>query len=188
MSDGRFPPPTPYERKILEWVRSVLQPTTRTITFHVRHGVIERGEAEERLPAELRINDVLREAENQDITIKRQDGKAAVVREAFDLVATGAYALEDVRRQLRTKGLTCSRNQFSNLLRNPIYAGRIRISAWRGEAEEEIEGLHDPIVSPATFRRVQDVLAALKSNRRGKPTRPTRRSPTGWLRLAQVGR
>ncbi len=114
--------------------------------------------------------------------------KAAIVREAFELIATGAYALEEVRQRLRPRGLSCSSSQFSNLLRNPVYAGRIRIAAWRDEEDEEVEGNHDPIVSPLTFQRVQAVLASSKSSRWGKPSKRHEALPLrGFLTCRQCG-
>src|SRR5690606_39588837 len=63
--------------------------------------------------------------------------------------------LEVIRRRLREAGFRCSKNQFTLLLRNPIYAGRIVVPAWKGEPEEEVQGVHEPLVDAGTFARGQ---------------------------------
>src|SRR5690606_14764279 len=42
------------------------------------------------------------------------------------------------------------------LLRDPVYAGRLVIPAWKGEPEEEVQGVHEPLVDETTFARVQE--------------------------------
>ena len=83
-------------------------------------------------------------------------GDAPFVREAFALVARHTdWPLDQVRRQLNERGFRCSKNQFTLLLRNPLYAGKIHLPAWRDEPEELVDGLHEALVSLATFERVQ---------------------------------
>lgn len=48
------------------------------------------------------------------------DGNAPLVREAFEMMATGVYSVEEVRKRLRNKGLTHSKQAFLNLLRNVV--------------------------------------------------------------------
>lgn len=79
MSNEHFDPPTANERKVLRWLRRVLQPTTRTITLYARNGVIDRAEAEERISDRRRVHDILREADHQDVIIKRQDGRDTTI-------------------------------------------------------------------------------------------------------------
>ena len=86
------------------------------------------------------------------------DKRAAVVKEAFETYAKGIYTMNEVRKMLRLKGLTVCKNQFTNLLRNPVYKGRVMIAAWGKEKEQIVEGLHKGIISEELFDTVQDVI------------------------------
>ena len=82
---------------------------------------------------------------------------AALVHEAFELAATTDLAVSEILVRLRKKGFKRSRSQMYALLKNPIYKGYIRIPAWRDEPEELVRGLHESIVAPDVFDRVQEV-------------------------------
>jgi len=64
--------------------------------------------------------------------------------------------MEAIRGRLSTKGFRCSKNQFTLLLRNPLYIGKILIPAWRDEPEELVDGLHEALVDELTYERVQE--------------------------------
>ena len=96
--------------------------------------------------------------------------KAPLVREAFDLYATGCYSLRSLREEMRRRGLrnangrSLSLNGMDTILRNSFYTGIIAIK----RTGETYEGKHLPIVPVSLFQRVQDI----KSGRRGpKQTR-----------------
>lgn len=85
--------------------------------------------------------------------------RAALVRQAFEWVATRSYSLEEVLRRLKLLGLTTRRagrpvtkQTLSRMLRNQIYAG------WVVSGENKVKGLHEPIVSQELFDAVQDAL------------------------------
>ena len=86
---------------------------------------------------------------------------APLVREAFELYGTGRYGLHELRREMALRGLRSARggplglNAISLLLRNPFYAGIIKLRGWT----ESFEGAHEPLVSQALFRRVQEILS-----------------------------
>jgi site-specific DNA recombinase len=84
-----------------------------------------------------------------------------LVQQAFDLYASGGHTLQTLRKEMERRGLR-SRNgrplsleAMSCLLRNPFYCGLIRVK----RTEETFEGVHLPLVSKATFDRVQAVLS-----------------------------
>jgi DNA invertase Pin-like site-specific DNA recombinase len=85
--------------------------------------------------------------------------RAPLVRLAFELVASGRFSPADVRRQVTAAGLRSRRNKtlppqtFHALLRNPLYAGRIK-SRWGIEAPGDFEA----IVPEALFEATQAVL------------------------------
>ena len=103
------------------------------------------------------------------------------VREAFEEFSKGIYAMEEVRHKLLKKGFTCSKNQFTLLLRNPVYIGKIKIEAWKDEPVEIANGLHDPLVSEETFNQVQSILESRKKKSIIRTTRNERLPLRGFL-------
>lgn len=99
-----------------------------------------------------------RDEYNRPVIVPNDD--ATFIKEAFEQVALGIYTQEEVRKKLLLKGFNCGRNRFSVLLRDPVYAGKIRVPAYRNE----VEGIHEAIIDEGLFFRVQDVL----KNRRPK--------------------
>ena len=92
--------------------------------------------------------------------------RAALVRQAFEWVATRSYSLEDILKRLKLLGLTTrranrpiNRQTQSRMLRNPIYAG------WVVSKDIKARGQHEPIVSQELFDAAQDAL-------NGKDTAP----------------
>ena len=83
--------------------------------------------------------------------------QAPLVREAFELYATGDWPLTRlheamVERGLRTgKGKPPARSYVASMLKNKIYTGKI---IWH---EVEYEGIHEPLISRELFDRVQEV-------------------------------
>jgi DNA invertase Pin-like site-specific DNA recombinase len=92
---------------------------------------------------------------------------APLVRQAFELYATGRHTLHTLRDELTKRGLRNRRggqisiNGLSVLLNNPFYMGVIRIK----KTGETFSGIHAPIVSPYLFNRVHDILEG-KTNAR----------------------
>jgi len=102
-------------------------------------------------------------------TIAPDPAKAPLVRQLFELYATGNFSLDELRRTLGRDGL-CERSgriypraTVHRLLRNPIFKGEVD---WKGKT---VRGAHVPLVTPELWHRVQDVLA-------GRRARKTRRS------------
>ena len=117
------------------------------------------------------------------------DENARHVRDAFAEVAKGVYSAKEVLLKLRKRGFKCSVNQFGLLLRNPLYSGRLVISAWRDEAEEIVQGVHEPLVDLETFERVQAVLEERKGRPRDKPSQRREELPLrGFLECKRCGR
>ncbi len=98
-------------------------------------------------------------------TIALDPERAPLVRMAFELYATGNYALSDLARILEERGLRSRStprcpakalgvNRLQSLLRNDYYAGVVR---YRGRS---YPGRHEPLVSLPLFQRVQEQLDA----------------------------
>jgi site-specific DNA recombinase len=87
---------------------------------------------------------------------------ADVIRKAFELIASGTWQVELLRKKLYNEGLKISKSNFYNLLRNPIYCGKIRIKASKNEDEEIVQGIHKSIISENLFYEVQNILDGRK--------------------------
>jgi site-specific DNA recombinase len=93
--------------------------------------------------------------------IRPDPSSAPLVREAFELYATGQTTKIQVLKVITDKGLKTRRGQeltaqtFDALLRKRIYAGWVYSSS----VPEPVKGLHAPIVSQELFDAVQQVLS-----------------------------
>ncbi len=80
-----------------------------------------------------------------------------LVRQAFELYATGRYTLATLLAELHRRGLRNRRghsigiNGLSRILNNPFYAGLIRIST----TSETYKGIHVPLLKMTLFKQVQ---------------------------------
>lgn len=86
--------------------------------------------------------------------------RGPLVREAFERYATGAYTLRTLSEYLSARGLrnragriVCI-NSLSIMLNNTFYIGLITVK----KSGETYPGVHEPLVSPQLFARVQDRL------------------------------
>lgn len=82
--------------------------------------------------------------------------RAPLVRQAFELVASGRYATTDAVLKLITAlGLTTKagrplrKQSFARMLSNPLYSG------WVVSGDARVRGTHEPIVSEELFHAVQ---------------------------------
>ena len=88
--------------------------------------------------------------------------RAPLIRAAFELYATGLHTKSDVLKLVSGRGLRTLRGKpvspqtFQQALRNPIYAGLMRVKGWDDLPPQP--GDFDAIVSPELFDRVQAVL------------------------------
>ncbi len=106
----------------------------------------------------------------RDITDKPiilPDENASFVKEAFELAATGIYSQQELLKEMNSKGLKCGKSQFSLLLQNRLYTGKVLVKATIDEEEKWVDGFHEQFVSTEIFDQVQDILAGRrqKSNR-----------------------
>lgn len=98
--------------------------------------------------------------EGKRIIVPNED--AEIMRWAFTQLATGQYNIDEIRRCCNEKGMKCGKDNFWQIIKNPVYCGKIQIPAWKDEEFTIVKGLHEPIISEALFERVQDVLAGKK--------------------------
>ena len=88
--------------------------------------------------------------------------KAVLIDEAFRLILETKKPVDEVRRMMLKKGLKISRSRFHQVIRNPVYIGKIPVAAYKDEDAEIVEGLHEQIIPEWLFNRVQDILNAKK--------------------------
>lgn len=80
------------------------------------------------------------------------------IKELFELIATGTMILEDVRKEMNKRGLRLksgkpiTKQYFSDLIRNKIYAGKI------DKFGKVTDGTFEPIISWELFMQVQKSL------------------------------
>lgn len=84
---------------------------------------------------------------------------APLVRDAFELYASGKWTLDRLVAEMHKRGLRnkrgnkVSRNGLATMLKNPFYSGLIRLYT----TGEMYAGRHEPLISPQLFRRTQSV-------------------------------
>ena len=112
--------------------------------------------------------------------------RAGLVRELFELYATGNHSIRSLRVEMTKRGLTNRKGRppskmlIEKTLSNPFYCGIIRIKA----TGKTYEGVHDPLISVALFERVQGV----KSGKAGKKVTRHNHRYRGLFRCASCGR
>lgn len=83
-----------------------------------------------------------------------------LVRQAFDLYASGGHTFHTLREEMAARGLRgrtgkpLSLDAVSVMLRNPFYVGLIRIE----RTGQTFDGVHEPLVPKAVFDRVQAII------------------------------
>jgi site-specific DNA recombinase len=96
--------------------------------------------------------------------------KGPLVRLAFELYAFKEHFFHTLRAELQRQGLArrsggpLSLCSITAMLRNPFYAGVIRVKA----TGELYSGIHEPLISPALFHCVQNALDGKLSKRPNK--------------------
>lgn len=100
------------------------------------------------------------------------DKNAQLVKWMFMEMSKGTCNAYQVWKLARNRGLNCTKNTVWNLLRNPVYMGKVPIPASKDEAPYLAPGQHEAIISEELFYQVQDVL---NGRRRNVPTKNTSR-------------
>ena len=85
--------------------------------------------------------------------------KGELVRKAFKEMSKGIYSAEEIRKTFSKKGLTLNKQAFLNMLRNPVYIGKIYMGEWKKEEATIVEGFHEAIVTDDVFKKVNEVLS-----------------------------
>jgi site-specific DNA recombinase len=127
----------------------------------------------------------IRTEDNRPIIVPSKD--ALLVKWAFEELAKGTYDIEEIRRLCNRKGMKCSRSNFWNLVRNPLYTGQIFIPAYKKEEASFVKGIHEPIITEELFYRVQDVLNGKRRRHTVTNTQKDELPLRGLLECKQCG-
>ena len=94
-----------------------------------------------------------KELEELENKIIKEQGKSKDEIANFDEIMQS-----EINKLAREKGLKCSKNAFWQVIRNPIYCGKIFIPAFKDEESCFVEGQHDAIITENIFEQVQEIL------------------------------
>ena len=98
--------------------------------------------------------------------IAPKEPEASFMKWAFEELAHGTLAADQVRQYVNKKGLKCSRSNFWRAVRNPIYCGKIFIPKYKDDESRLVNGQHEPLISESLYYQVQDVLDGKKRKER----------------------
>lgn len=108
--------------------------------------------------------------------------RATLIKQAFELYASGNYSINSLQREMKQRGLlstrgrTVSKRGIETILANPFYYGIIKVRT----TGETFEGVHQPLISQSLFQAVQDV----KTDKAGKKVTRHNHTYRGLLRCA----
>ena len=156
-------------------------------SLNVTHGM-RRAKKEGRWMATAPVGYINKSHENGKKYIAPHEPHATAIKEAFEELARGVLKINQVYEQAKIKGITCTYKNFWHLLRNPVYCGKIVIPRYKEEEEYIVDGLHEPLISEATFYRVQDFMDGKKKTDGTKIVSPNMLPLRGFLICPKCGR
>lgn len=130
-------------------------------SLNIFHGT-RRAKKEGRWVSTAPVGYANKSYENGRKYIAPNEPQATIMKEAFQDIASGKYNVSQVYNLAKAKGITCKLNNFWNLIRNPMYCGKLLVQAYKDEEEHLVAALHEPLITEALFYRVQDMLDGKK--------------------------
>jgi site-specific DNA recombinase len=94
------------------------------------------------------------------------------VKKAFAEVAMNVESIETIRKKLKNEGMKLEKSAFSELLKNMVYIGKIKVPEHKKEPEMVVNGKHEPLIDVETFNKVQ----AIFTGKRWHGTKPTHKN------------
>ncbi len=113
--------------------------------------------------------------------IALNEPEASHMKWAFERIAEGKYATEQVWQMARERGLMCAKNSFWDAIRNPCYCGKIIIPKFKEEEMHLVTGQHQPLISEKTYFKLIDVLNGRKRDVGAKITCPDNLPLRGFI-------
>ena len=112
--------------------------------------------------------------------------KSPLIKDLLEKFASGNYTQNELLEEYG-KTLCLKRATLSRMLRNPLYAGLVRVPEYKGKPEHVVRGLHEPLISDETYSRIQLVLQG-RSSELKKPKSITEEFPLrGFLSCPDCG-
>ncbi|MCR8557008.1 recombinase family protein [Mucilaginibacter sp. BJC16-A38] len=177
----------PENKMMLAFYLAVPEVENDRRALNVFHGM-RRAKKEGRWIATAPTGYINRSTEDGRKFIRPAEPQAGIMKQAFAEIATGRISVEQVWKKARKDGLRCGKNNFWNLIRNPIYCGKIVVKPFRDETLQVVDGQHEPIITEELFCRVQDVLDGKKSLREAKTSSLAKMPLRGFLVCPTCGR
>lgn len=110
------------------------------------------------------------------------------VARIFEEVAAGKFSVLSLLKESRKKGYPFGKHSFWNMLRNPLYCGKIIVPPYKGEAGMAVNGQHEALISEDLFYQVQDVLNGRRKIQKAKKKEDERFPLRGFLQCHSDGR
>lgn len=120
---------------------------------------MRRARKEGRLMGKAPFGYINRSKEDGRKYVALKDPEASAMQWAFNEIAKGILAADQVRQKMNTIGATkLSRSAFHVAIRNPLYYGKIFIAKFQDEEAHLVQGQHEPLISKELFNKVQLIL------------------------------
>lgn len=94
------------------------------------------------------------------------------VKKAFVEVAMNIESVETIRKKLKQQGMKLEKSAFSELLKNVVYIGKIKVPEFKKESAMEVKGKHEALIDLDTFNKVQ----AIFKGKRWHGTKPAHKN------------
>lgn len=117
---------------------------------------------------------------------------ATVVKEIFELHATGNYSLEALTNILKEKSTrkTCTKRVVEEMLSNPFYYGVMKIKSRRHGKKFEgklVKGQHEPLIEKDLWDACQKIRGIRAANHQRCNARGIPKPYMGWLQCGECG-
>lgn len=126
-------------------------------SINVKHGMY-RARQEGQWIGQAPIGYIYRVTPGNKRVLMPSEPEALLIRNAFFQISEGTLPVSVVYGQLVSKGFKCCRSHFWNLLKNPVYCGKIRLPVFGNIASYNVQGNHPALVSEDLFDQVQRIL------------------------------
>ena len=94
-----------------------------------------------------------------------QEPQASAMRWAFNEIAKGVYAVNQIRLKMNENYRThMKKSAFYGAIRNPLYYGFVYISKYQDEEAYFVKGQHEPLITKELFDKVQKVIHGYKKD------------------------
>lgn len=125
-------------------------------SLNVKQG-IHKAKQEGRWTAHVPMGYKHKLMENGQKGICPKEPEATYIRKAYNLVSENQQTIQSVYEQIIISGLKCSISNFCRILRNPVYCGKVLVTAFENEKAHFVIGLHEPLINESLFELVQNI-------------------------------